>query len=138
MVATYDHEDLEAWMFITCPTAGTKGNYPDETQGNNIMIAVENDFISRTGLAITGSDSQHVQLCKWITELEYRKFCIVHNKGADNYSSPGGSVAHSNRGYTFTWAQFDELVSKIKGGSVATPNSCGMVDADSGDELPTF
>jgi hypothetical protein len=138
MVATYDHDDLEAWMYITCPAAGTKSIYPDETQGNNIMVSVENDFIARTGLAITTSDSQHVQLCKWITELEYRKWSIVRHGAADTYSTPGGSVGHSNRGYTFTWEQFNELVNKIKGGSVASPNSAEMVDSSSGNELPTF
>ena len=138
MVATYAHADLEAWMYITCPAAGAVSDYPDETQGNNIMISVENDFIARTGLAIATANAQHVQLCKWITELEYRKFCITHSMGSDSYSSPGGSVSHSNRGYTFTWAQFDELVNKIKGGSVATANSAEMVDASSGNELPTF
>ena len=118
-MATYDHEDLEAWMYITCPAAGSKSNYPDETQGNNIMISVENDFINRTGKAIDTADAKHVQLCKWITELEYRKFCITKNKGADSCSSPGGSVSHSNRGYTFTWEQFDGLVDKIASGSDA-------------------
>lgn len=138
MVATYTHADLEAWFYITCPAAGTVSEYPDETQGNNIMIAVENAFISRTGLAITTSNAKHVQLCQWLTELEYRKWSIVRHGIADSYSTPGGSVSHSNRGLTFTWQQFDALVNEIIGGTTQD-NSMDMVDAeDNGDGFPSF
>lgn len=137
MVATYTYTTLQSWMYITCPATG-EDIFPNQAEGNNIMVAVENAFISRTGLAITTSDAQHVQLCQWLTELEYRKWSNVRHAAADSHSTPGGSAAFTNRGLTFTWAQFDELVLKIKGGSVATPNTAAMVDADSGNELPTF
>lgn len=135
MVATYDHEDLESWFYMTCPTAGTKNRYPDETQGNNIMVAVENSFIARTGKAISTSDAKHVQLCQWLAELEMRKWARVHNWNADSYSSPGGSITFTTPTPSFTWEQFDAMVEAIKGGgTVGEANPFSHYDADLTDD----
>ena len=121
MTATFDHEDIEEWLYFTCydpdddePVIALKGKYPTVDEGDNMAIAVENAFISETGLAVDTSDAQHIQLCRWIAELEFRKWNTMRHGVATARSTPGGSVSYGNTPLSFSWDAYYALVNVIK------------------------
>lgn len=138
MVAAFDHSDVEKWMFITC-TGTSEGRYPKDAEGDNIGLAIENDFIALTGLAVDESDAQHMLLCGWICEKKYHIWGRNKFFGAGSAGTPGGNAAFIPP-FTFTKEQFDNLVAAIRGGDDDGDNaSMDMVDAEDNDDgFPSF
>jgi hypothetical protein len=91
MVAAFTHANVEAWMFITC-TGTAEGRYPKDAEGDNIGLAIENDFIAETGLAVSSSNAKHMQLCKMLCEKNYRIWAKNKFFNGDSAGTPGGSV----------------------------------------------
>lgn len=139
MVATFTHADVEAWMFITC-TGTSEGRYPKDAEGDNIGLAVENDFIALIGVAVDESDAQHMLLCKWLCERNYRVWAKNKFFNGDSAGTPGGNVSFSPA-YTHTQEMFDDLVAALRGG-VTSDSSMEIVEADDPEDadygLPRF
>ena len=136
MVAAFTHADVEKWMFITC-TGTAEGRYPKDAEGDNIGLAIENDFIAETGLAVNTGVAKHMQLCKMLCEKNYRIWGSNKFFGAQSAGTPGGNASFTPA-FTFTQQQYDNLVAEIIGGSTSS-ESCSMVDAETNaDGFPNF
>ena len=137
MVATFTHADVEKWMFITC-TGTAEGRYPKDAEGDNIGLAIENDFIAETGLAVNTGTAKHMQLCKMLCEKNYRIWGQNKFFGGQSAGTPGGTASFTPNAFSFTQEQYDALVEEIIGGTT-TSASCEMVDAETNaDGLPNF
>ena len=134
MVAAFTHANVEAWMFVTC-TGTAEGRYPKDAEGDAIGVAIENDFIALTGLAVSSSDAEHMILCGWICEKKYRIWAKNKFFNGDGAGTPGGNVSFVPN-FTFTQDQFDAMVARIRGDRQDSDSSMGLVDASSGNEFP--
>ena len=115
MVAAFTHADVEKWMFITC-TGTSEGRYPKDAEGDNIGLAIENEFIALTGMAVSSANSDHMQLCGWICEKKYRIWGQNKFFGGQSAGTPGGTASFNPTLFTFTQDQFDAMIAAIIGG----------------------
>lgn len=139
-VPSIDHTDLEKFRNYTSSDqlGGTPGK-PTAAEGDEIARLMEIQFMSDTGVDYDDSDADHQVVMRWLSEIHVQGF---HEDKAGNVMSR--STAHGSQSFraaahfSFTWAQYDAKVRKIRTGALPVDQGTHFSLTGGGDYVDQY